>query len=108
MPRHAHTPRQAPGRPLSLAQQRALVALVRVGGELGSEVEAGMVARVSGLRPNVVVLALHGLVRRQLAVRHEGSEETWSPTLSGRGMARYVRSREPRTAPVGEFRTSDG
>ncbi len=108
MPRHALTPRHAPARPLSLAQQRALVALVRVCAQLGSEADAGMVARVSGLRPNVVVLALHGLARRQLAVRHEGGEETWSPTLSGRGMAKYVRAREPRTAPAGEFRTSDG
>lgn len=108
MPRHVRPARHAPARPLSLAQQRALVALVRVCGALGSEAEAAAVARVSGLRPNVVVLALHGLVRRQLAVRHEGSEEAWSPTLQGRGMAKYVRAREPRTAPVGELRTSDG
>jgi hypothetical protein len=88
---------------MSLAQKRALVALVRACGELGSETDAGCVARVSGLKPNVAVLALHGLVRRELAVRHD-PPETWSPTFSGRGMARYVRAREPRSAPAAEFR----
>ena len=101
-------PRHALPRPLSLAQKRALVALVRTCGEMGSEADAGVVARVSGLKPNVVVLALHGLARRQLAVHHPEPPEAWSPTLSGRGMARYVRAREPRSAPAAEFRTSDG
>jgi DNA-binding MarR family transcriptional regulator len=67
---------------MSLAQKRALVALVRSCEALGSEVDAGVVARVSGLKPNVAVLALTGLERRQLAVRHE-RPEAWAPTFSG-------------------------
>lgn len=89
-----------PGRPLSLAQKRALVALVRACRELGSEAAASRVAAASGLKPNVAVLALRGLERRRLVVRHAGAHETWSPTMTGRGMAKYVRAREPRTAPV--------
>ncbi len=107
MARSVRPPRHAPSRPLSLAQKRALVALVRVCGDLGSETDAGVVARVSGLKPNVAVLALTGLERRQLAVGFEDPER-WAPTFSGRSMARYVRAREPRSAPVAEFRTSDG
>lgn len=107
MSRHI-PPRHAPGRPLSLAQKRALVALVRLCGDMGAEAEAGAVAELSGLKPNVTVLALHGLERRQLAVRCGHRPETWGPTMSGRGMAKYVRARGPRSAPVGEFRTTDG
>ena len=99
MSRHVRPPLHSPSRPLSLAQKRALVALVRACDELGSETTAASVARISGLKPNVAVLALHGLVRRELAVRHH-PPEAWSPTFSGRGTARYVRAREPRTAPV--------
>ena len=107
MYRHIRPPRHAPARPMSLAQQRALVALARLCGEMGDETDAAMVARVSGLKPNAAVLALHGLVRRQLAVHHPEEPEAWSPTMSGRGMAKYVRAREPRTAPIGERRRSE-
>ena len=93
-------PRHAMPRPLSLAQQRALVALVRTCGTLGSEADAGAIARASGLKPNAVALAMQGLERRRLAVRHDDDVETWSPTLPGRGRARYVRAAEPRTAPL--------
>lgn len=108
MSRHIRPPRHAPGRPLSLAQKRALVALVRLCPALGGEADAPAVAYLSGLKPNVTVLALHGLARRQLAVRYDGGPEAWAPTMAGRGMAKYVRAREPRSAPVGEFRTTDG
>ena len=94
------SPRHAPGRPLSLAQKRALVALVRLCGPLGSEVEACTVSYVTGLKPNVTVLALQGLERRRLAVGHPDNPPTWSPTLSGRTLAKYVRAAEPRTAPA--------
>ena len=100
MSRFTPPPRHAPARPMSLAQQRALVALARACDRMGAEADAATVARVSGLKPNVAVLALRGLVHRRLAVHYDGASETWSPTLSGRGMARYVRAREPRTAPV--------
>lgn len=92
-------PRHAMPRPLSLAQKRALVALVRVCPEMGEEADAGHVARVSGLKPNAAVLALEGLVRRRLAVGHT-DPAAWSPTMSGRGMAKYVRASEPRTRPA--------
>jgi hypothetical protein len=99
-------PRHALPRPLSLAQKRALVALVRACPSMGAEADAATVARVSGLKPNAVVLALEGLVRRKLAVGH--TEPTaWSPTMSGRGMAKYVRAAEPRTRPVSESRKRD-
>lgn len=94
----AHRPaRHAPARPMSLAQKRALVALVAACGDLGSEAGVDEVAARSGLKPNAVALALQGLVRRRLAVAHD-EPEAWSPTLSGRGMAKYVRATEPRTA----------
>ena len=92
--------RRPPSRPLSLAQQRALVALVRACAAMGSEADAGAVARTSGLKPNAAVLALQGLERKRYAVRHADPGETWSPTLPGRHRARYVRAREPRTAPL--------
>ena len=98
MPSHRPA-RHAPARPLSLAQKRALVALVRTCEQLGSEAPAGAVSQLSGLKPNAAVLALQGLVRRKLAVQHD-DPEAWSPTLSGRGMARYVRATDPRTAAV--------
>ena len=97
---HPIPPRKAPSRPLSLAQQRALVALVRACETLGSEADAGAVARLSGLKPNAAVLALQGLVRKRYAVRHVDPCESWSPTLPGRHRAKYVRAAEPRTAPA--------
>ena len=84
---------------MSLAQKRALVALVSECGALGSEVTTTGIAERTGLKPNAAALALHGLVRRRLAMRHDGPE-AWSPTLSGRSMAKYVRASEPRTAPA--------
>jgi DNA-binding MarR family transcriptional regulator len=99
-------PRHALPRPLSLAQKRALVALVRACPDMGDEAEAAVVARVSGLKPNAAVLALDGLVRRKLAVRHT-DPVAWSPTMSGRGMAKYVRAAEPRSRPVTESRKRD-
>lgn len=96
-------PRHALSRPLTLAQKRALVALVRECPALGGEADAAAVARVSGLKPNAVALALEGLVRRRLAVAHT-DPAAWSPTMSGRGMAKYVRAAEPRTRPVAEAR----
>ena len=99
MPSHRPA-RHAPGRPLSFAQKRALVALVSECEELGSEVTTTEVSERTGLKPNAAALALQGLVRRRLADRHDGPE-AWSPTLSGRGMARYVRASEARTAVRG-------
>ena len=91
-----------PGRPLSLAQKRALVGLVRLCGPLGSEADAADVARTTGLKPNAAVLALQGLSRRKLVVGHREGPPAWSPTLSGRNLARYVRARDPRTAPLSD------
>ena len=100
-------PRHALPRPLTLAQKRALVALVRACPDMGDEADAGDVARVSGLKPNAAVLALDGLVRRKLAVGHT-DPIAWSPTMSGRGMAKYVRASEPRTRPaVGSRKPGD-
>ena len=100
-------PRHAPGRPLTLAQKRALVGLVSLCEPLGSEADAQGVARASGLKPNAAVLALEGLVRRRLVVGHEDGEGAmWSPTLAGRGLARYVRASEPRTGQAAKAQKS--
>ena len=99
MPSHRPA-RHAPARPMSLAQKRALVALVGECEALGSEVTTTFISERTGLKPNAAALALHGLVRRRLAIRHD-DPEAWSPTLSGRGMAKYVRASEPRTAARG-------
>lgn len=99
MHRHIRPPRHAPSRPLSLAQKRVLVALARRCEGMGSEAETDALSRLSGVKPNATALALQGLVRRGLAVRH-ADPEAWSPTLAGRGMAKYVRASEPRSAPV--------
>lgn len=96
-------PRHALPRPLSLAQKRALVALVRACPDMGAEADVPTVAALSGLKPNAAVLALDGLVRRRLAVAHS-EPAAWSPTMSGRGMAKYVRASEPRTRPVSRVR----
>lgn len=98
MSRSTRPPRHPPLRPLSLAQKRTLVALVHACEGMGSEASATTVSQISGVKPNAAVLALDGLVRRKLAVRHD-DPEAWSPTMSGRGIARYVRAREPRSAP---------
>jgi len=84
---------------MSLAQKRALVALSRACPQMGDEADIAAVARISGLKPNAVVLALEGLVRRRLAIAHT-DPSAWSPTMSGRGMAKYVRASEPRTSPA--------
>ncbi len=99
--------RPALGRPPTLAQKRALVALVRACPEMGQEVDLSEVARISGLKPNAAYLALRGLVNRKMALRYSDPER-WTPTLSGRGMAKYVRAREPRSRPVASARPSDG
>ena len=101
MHRHIAPPRYAPGRPLTLAQKRTLVALVRACPAMGEEACADVVSELSGIKPNATVLTLQGLVRRKLAVEHE-DPQAWSPTLSGRGLARYVRAADPRTAPLAE------
>ncbi len=86
---------------MSLAQKRALVALARSCPDMGDEAGLAPLCELTGLKPNAVALALQGLVRRKLAIAHT-DPEAWAPTLSGRGMARYVRAAEPRTAvPAG-------
>ena len=99
MARSVRPPRHAPGRPLSFAQKRVLVALVRACPGMGDEADVARLARSSGVKPNAVVLALGALVRRRLAIAHE-APEAWSPTMTGRGMARYVRAADPRTEPA--------
>ncbi len=101
MHRHIRPPRHAPGRPLTLAQKRTLVALVRACPEMGDEAGGDVVSRISGIKPNATVLTLQGLVRRKLAIEH-ANPQAWSPTMSGRGMAKYVRVSEPRSAPAVE------
>lgn len=106
MHRHIRPPRHAPGRPLTLAQKRTLVALVRACPDLGGEAGADAVGRLSGIKPNATVLTLQGLVRRKLAIEH-ADPQAWSPTMSGRGMAKYVRASDPRTVGLAESRRKD-
>jgi hypothetical protein len=46
------------------------------------------------MQPGGVTLALRGLERRRLVTAHGTGEEprTWSPTLTGRAMARSLRA----------------
>lgn len=84
-----------PQRPLTLAQERALVALVAICPGLGEEATAGAVAKHSGLRPGATTLALRGLERRRLVAGHgDGHEQrSWAPTLIGRAHAKHLLAR---------------
>jgi DNA-binding MarR family transcriptional regulator len=81
-----------PHRPLTAAQQRALVALVEVCGELGSEGDPAAIAAHSGMQAGGVTLALGGLERRGLVAGHGEHRRSWSPTLTGRALARSLRA----------------
>ena len=85
-----------PGRPLTVAQRRVLVALVEECTALGQEVTTQGVADLAKTARGAATLALRGLVRRQLVVTHD-AELTWSPTLTGRAKARELQDRAART-----------
>lgn len=84
-----------PQRPLTLAQERSLVALVALCPGLGEEASAGAVAAHSGLRHGATTLALRGLERRRLVAGHgdDGAERAWAPTLTGRAHAKHLLAR---------------
>ena len=91
------TDRPLPGRPLTPAQGRALIALVDCCPALGHEVSAKAVADSAHMAGGATTLALRGLGRRQFAVSHGTDEDFWSPTLTGRAKARELDDRAART-----------
>jgi DNA-binding MarR family transcriptional regulator len=91
-----------PGRPLTPAQRRALIALVEACPTLGQEVPSKAVADAARMAGGATTLALRGLERRQLVVRHDVDEECWSPTLPGRARARELTDRAARIAAAEE------
>ena len=68
------------------------MALVAVCAELGAECSPSAIAREGGMQAGGVTLALRGLERRRLVTGHGEEPRTWSPTLSGRALARSLRA----------------
>jgi len=91
-----------PGRPLTPAQRRVLIALVDACPTLGQEVASKSVADAAKMAGGATTLALRGLERRQLVVRHDSEDECWSPTLPGRARARELTDRAARIAAADE------
>jgi hypothetical protein len=91
-----HLVQRPPGRPLTRAQERSLVALVALCPGLGEEATAAAVAAASGLRHGATTLALRGLERRRLVHGHgdDGDPRCWSPTMTGRAQAKQLAGRE--------------
>ena len=85
-----------PQRPLTVAQERALVALAALCPGLGEEALAADVARRSGLRTGAATLALRGLERRRLVAGHGDEPRHWGPTLTGRAHAKHLADRDCR------------
>ena len=89
-----------PQRPLTPAQERSLVALAALCEGLGEEASAAQIAERSGLRHGATTLALRGLERRRLVAGHgdDADPRMWTPTLTGRALARHLRGAddEPR------------
>src|SRR3712207_3231918 len=83
-------PFASPSRPLSDAQVRALLALIDLCADLGCEVEMRAIAEVAGLKPGATTLALGGLRNRRFAEAHGSRPQVWSPTFSGRELARRL------------------
>jgi hypothetical protein len=90
-----HLVQRPPGRPLTRAQERSLVALVALCPGLGEEASAAAVAAASGLRHGATTLALRGLERRRLVTSHGEDEipQCWAPTLTGRAEAKHLGAR---------------
>ncbi|HEX8121538.1 MAG TPA: hypothetical protein VF549_09770 [Solirubrobacteraceae bacterium] len=94
MNRFSRTAAIPPQRPLTLAQERSLVALAALCPGLGEEASAADVAVRSGLRHGATTLALRGLERRRLVAGHGEEARTWAPTLTGRAHAKHLTSRD--------------
>lgn len=82
-----------PGRPLTPAQRRVVIALVEACPTLGQELSAREIADAARMAGGATTLALRGLERRQLVVSHGPDDESWSPTLPGRARARELGAR---------------
>jgi hypothetical protein len=82
------------GPPLTQSQQRVLSALVALCPDSGCDVPAREVADAAKLRLGSVVVVLRSLVKRRLALVHEGEPEGWAPTMTGRSRVRHFRPAE--------------
>lgn len=96
----SETPLSAiPQNPLTVAQERALVALAELCPGLGEEAAAADIAMQSGSRHGATTLALRGLERRRLVTGHGSEPRSWGPTMTGRALAKTLsgrRDEEPR------------
>ena len=86
---HVATPR--PERALTAAQRSALLALRHDG-----ETPAAEVARITGMKPNGVALAIQGLERRGFVVRHDTDPPSWTLSFSGHALAGRLAGRATR------------
>jgi hypothetical protein len=87
---------RVPGPPLTEAQERALIAIVDLCPELGSEATLKPISDRAGLPPGPAMLALKGLERRRMVWKHDedgDDEPTWTPTGPGRDHAQAVRAK---------------
>jgi len=81
--------RQAPGRPLSSAGERVLLALIGLCPKPADESSTHAIAAAIGAKPGAAKLALRGLSRRRLADAYE-DDAVWTPTIAGRWRAAEV------------------
>jgi DNA-binding MarR family transcriptional regulator len=95
-PRHPYrVKRGMEGPPLTASQRRILAALVAVCPDSGCGVDAREVAEAAQLRLGSVVVVLHKLEERRLAMVHPREDDEpklWAPTMSGRARVRHFPS----------------
>jgi hypothetical protein len=103
-----YTAHVVPQRPLTAAQERALVALVEVCGKLGSECETPSIADEAGMRAGGVTLAMRGLELRRMVIGHGEDPRVWAPTLTGRALARTLRGEPPASSEASSAAPSGG
>jgi DNA-binding MarR family transcriptional regulator len=84
------------GPPITPSQHTVLSTLVNLCPESGSDATARQVADAADLRLGSVVVVLRSLAKRRLAMLHEGSDDHWAPTMSGRSRIRHSRAAEER------------
>lgn len=90
------------GPPVTASQATVLATLVELCPDDGGDVSARAVAERTGQRLGSVVVVLRSLLKRRLALLHEGTDDAWAPTMSGRSRVRYTRPAEDRRRSGGD------